>query len=261
MVPSDATTACWREDDGAYLVELDDPSGGALILLGSPVAVSNGMLANQSGTTQLVPLFVPPDGGRMLVVRGAGAPPPGELAPAGALPDRLVASIWLLIVAAGLYLLANVRRLGPVLTREPVVRVPAAELALGVADLLQRHGHVAHAAAHVRAGLRADLDRVMGTGGAAAGDVAALVVRTTGMDRGQVELAVADTEVGDEAQLIAVVEATNLVRAHLGLAGSSTSDTHDLDAPIGSVLDFDRAGTAAPPTDFDLSHHDQRPRR
>jgi len=228
VVPDDATTSCWEEDGTAYLVELADPSGGALIRLASPVGVSNGMLANRSGTTQLVALFVPPSGGRMLVVQGDGAPTPGDLAPEGALPDRLVWSMWLLVLAGGLYVLANVRRLGPVLTEEPVVRVPAAELALGVADLLQRHGHAEHAAAHVRAGLRADLDRVLGTSGADDADVVALVSRATGLDAEVVRRATAGNPVGDDGELIEVVDAANLVRANLGLSPHAVDSlTHD----------------------------------
>lgn len=209
---------CWVFEDGAYLVALADPSGGGLLVLSSPVAVSNAFIAGRSGTTALVPLFVPDDGGRVLVVRGNAVPIPNDTSEPGAVPSRLAGAITLLVMAGLLYVAANFRRLGPVLTEEPVVRVPAAELAVGVADLLQRHHHAKHAADHVRAGLRADLDRMLGTTGATDDAVATMVTRTSGLDEQTVHTAVAELPVADDVDLVAVVNAVHLVRDRLGLA-------------------------------------------
>lgn len=252
--PSGSTQVCWPDptgDGGAYLAVVPDPSGGQTLVLGSPVALTNAMLANRSGTTALVPLLAPDEGGRLVVVRGDGAPPPGDEAPAGAVPQRLLDAMGLLVVAGVLYLLANARRLGRVLTQEPQIRVPAAELALGVADLLQRHGHAQHAADHVRAGLRADLDRMLGTAQAGDDDVVALLARTTGLDAADVRPAVASTPVAGDDDLLVVVAAVHRVRDHLGLAPRPTStanvDTLSLaDASLQPAAQSERAPASNP---------------
>ncbi|MBY5164194.1 DUF4350 domain-containing protein [Salsipaludibacter albus] len=216
-VPDDATASCFTTDGLALVVAQADGT----IVLSDPALVTNASIQAQPGLGQFANLFVPDDpGGRVLVVEGDQPPPlsGGDAGLPGAPPAALVRGMWLVGLAALLYALGRARRHGRVLAEDPPVEVPASELAVGIAELLQRHGEVGSAAARLRADLRAAVGPRLGaagTGGPAPSDGADLVdpaVHATGLDRATVDLAIRDQPVTDTAGLLDVASAVRRVR-------------------------------------------------
>lgn len=242
-VPDTAAVACWEQDGLALVVQeagpvvadgpSDDPEtsttrSGTITVVADADVLVNGAIMAQPTLGQFANLFVPRDpDGRVVVLVGDQAPPAGTGVP-GAPPPSLVDGMWLAGMALALYALARARRHGRVLTEAPPVEVPASELAVGIAELLQRHGEVGSAAARLRAELRAQVGPRVGAGagggggaGAGAGEGAGAggaglvdpVVAATGLDRATVDVALRDQPVGDTESLLDVAAAGRRVRA------------------------------------------------
>ncbi len=288
----DPSAACW-ERDGAALVAtwdgaLDGPparvagSGGTTVVLGDADVVTNAAIIADPDLGQLAALFLPPDdAGRVVVVTGPQAPPvpgtqagvPGaDVASAdagvvGALPDRFRQGLWLVALAAVLYGLARARRHGRVLTEPPPVEVPASALAGSIAELLERHGEAADAAARVRDQLRVDLAPRLGTGvggswhGAGdtgdrdAEDLVPLAARASGLDPELVAVAMANRPVRGVDDLVAVVAAGRRLRAALQPGGEAPTRPHGAsdDRGGGRHGGHRREGDARDPDDHDRS--------
>lgn len=241
-VPDAATDACWRDDATAFVAVLpgqavvahrsgddgeDAPpetadagrngDAGEVVVLGDPLGLSNATIQLEPDMARLVGLLLPDDARGRVVVAVGDAPLPAPTRPVGALPDNLVAAMWIAGLATLLYALGRARRHGPVVSETPPVQVPASELAAGIAELLQRHGRVEHAAGRVRDALRTELASLLGGGD---DDPAVLVVVTTaatGLDHDVVAAAVGTTPVTTTDGLVATTRAATRVRRALNL--------------------------------------------
>lgn len=238
-VPPTATASCWERDGTALVVQevgpmvADGPADapdsdafplGTTTVLADVDVLTNAAIMARPVLAQFTNLFVPEDpAGRVVVVVG-DQPPPADAGVPGAPPADLVDGMWLVGIALALFALARARRHGRVLAEAPPVQVPASELAVGIAELLQRHGEVASAARRLRAELRAEVGARMGAGHADE-DGATLVdpvVQATGLDRATADLALRDQPVASTDDLLDVAAAVRRVRA--GVMGADPDD-------------------------------------
>ncbi len=210
---------CW-EDAGAALVGVWDglPGGGGgpgrTVVLGDPDVVTNAAIVSEPVLGQLATLFLPADTGRVVVLVGTEAPP-APIGAQGSIPDNLRRGMWLAALALALFAATRARRHGRVVAEPRPVEVPASALAGGIAELLERHGQAADAAARLRAELRAELGPRLGTGERDATVLVPLAERATGLDRDVVATALADGPVDGADGLVAVAAAGHAVRAAL----------------------------------------------
>jgi hypothetical protein len=214
-IPADAGTCFPVGEDAAWLVVRTE-GRGTVVALGAPDPFTNGQL-DRADNAVLAAALLGPAPGDQLVIVPRPAVGGGDTTLVDLVPPRIWRGLLLLLVAAALGALWRGRRLGlPVTDRLPPV-VPAAELARSVADLLQRAGSRDGAARQLRADARREVGARLGA--PAGTDPAALVellAGRTGLDHGAASLALLDSPVADDRELVELARAVRRARRAAG---------------------------------------------
>jgi len=203
--------ACWPAGPGAAVavaqVEVDPGSGTrtvtavadpAVLRNGDIVTAGNAALAlHLLGGTERVVWLVPDP---FDVSTGAGVSPDAGMLPGWTGPVALWALLCALVAAAW-----RARRLGPLVTEDLPVVVPAAEATRGRGRLYRRAGARGHAAAALRAACADHIAGRLGVPRTADGPtLSAAVVRTTGRDPQDVARLLYGPPPADDAALAAL---------------------------------------------------------
>ena len=217
-----ATRSCYGDGDEAFVVSTTRGSG-VVTALGGAGGFTNALL-DRADNAPLAAALLAPEAGTVVHVVTGGDPLPGEDGGAGGgdastselVGSRVLFAVLQLVVAFLVYALWRAIRLGkPVLEPQPV-QVEGSELVAAVGRLLQQNRSPQAAADLLRHDLRRLLEDRLGVPTDVAPDVAVdLVVDRTGLDPRTVSSAVEPTLVSDDAGLVDVAHAIDLVRAEV----------------------------------------------
>jgi hypothetical protein len=206
-----ATRACFPRNDGAWL--LVQPVGeGTVVRLGGASVLVNQELGEADNAILLASLLVPVEGTAVQVLQpplpGGGAAGLGDL-----IAPRVRLALWQLVVAFVLLALWRARRLGRPVAEPQPVQLPGAELVVAVGNLLQRAKGRGQAAGLLTDDLRRSLAGRLGLPPSAPADqVADAAAARTGIPRERVLGTLTQTTPRDEAELVALCQATDTVR-------------------------------------------------
>lgn len=202
--------ACFPTGQGNWL--LRRPLGaGELVALGGADAFTNARLDEADNALLLVRLTSGP-----VMVTTASPPGGGDATLVELVPDRVFVGLALLVLAFVLTAWAHGRRLQRPVEDHLPVRIPASELVLATADLLQRAGLRDSAAAALRSELRREAVVRLGIPeDAPDGVVAERVAVWTGADAAGVERLLAGPPPEDDAALLGLASQTRRLRARL----------------------------------------------
>ncbi|MEX2550223.1 MAG: DUF4350 domain-containing protein [Nitriliruptoraceae bacterium] len=215
VVPDDGTGCFPVGDEGSWLVST--PRGeGTLIALGSAEPFTNAALDAADNAVLAVSLLGPAPGESLVVIprdETATSEQPGLVS---LVHPGVWRSLALLVLAVLLAVVWRGRRDGLVVRESLPPVLPSAELVHSLAGLLQRSGDRGDAAARLRRGSRRRVARLLGAPPDADAEwLAGEVVRRTEADPDDVELALLERPVDDDAALVAVTAAARRLRLAL----------------------------------------------
>lgn len=209
----DATT-CFPLEEAAGMVTV--PVGrGEVVVLGMPAIAQNASLGEADNAVLLANLLVPRPG---TVVAVLAPPPPGtgERRLPDLVPDGARSALLQLAVAFAVFAWWRARRLGAPVTEPLPTAIPASELVVAVGHLLQRTGRRQAAAEHLRRGLRDELRRALGLPADITPErLAELVAGRSGVPVGRLRSVLVERPLHTDAELVALAQQTELVRAAL----------------------------------------------
>src|SRR6266508_1680031 len=202
---------CFPRGHGAWLVV--QPAGsGTVVRLGGASALVNQRINRTDNAVLIVGLLSPAPGPEVVVLR---PPPPGggSKGLSDLIAPRVKLTLVQLVVAFLLLALWRSRRLGRPVTEPTAVRIPGSELVVAVGNLLRRARHRGQAAALLAGDLRRTLTERLGLpAGTPPEQVAGTVAVRTGSDRDRVLAALQPPTPQDDAELVALAQATDTIR-------------------------------------------------
>lgn len=238
----EGAVACFPVSElGAWLVVV--PTGeGTIVALGSAQPFTNALLGEADNAVLAATLLGPEAGDRVQIVP-RGEVGGGDTAIIELIPDGIIRAVWLLLAAVIAAVLWRARRLGPpVAERLPPV-LPSAELARSVADLLQRAGDRAAAAARIREDVRREVRQALRLpAGTPSSRLVELVPERSGVEQDDARTVLLDAPVERDRDLTDLAAAASRVRVGLRRPAPTTSRAPDPAAAQG-------AGTTTDPTD------------
>jgi hypothetical protein len=207
--------ACFPVSElGAWLVAV--PTGdGTIVALGSAQPFTNALLDEADNAVLAATLLGPRPGDRLQIV-ARGQVGEGDTAILELVPDGVVRAAWLLLAAVVAAVLWRARRLGPpVAERLPPV-LPSAELARSVADLLQRAGDRAAAAARIREDARRQVRKALRLpAGTASSRLVELAPERSGVEQDDARTVLLDAPVERDRDLTDLAAAASRLRVGL----------------------------------------------
>lgn len=212
---SSGSESCFGADGRAFVVVTSEGSG-AIVAIGGPGPFVNRYLGDQDNAALAVSLLAPRPGTRVaMLVPGAGA-----VADRRSLTDALSPGVRLallqLFVAFGVYAWFRGRRLGQPIVEAQPVQIEGSELVSAVGALMQQTRDPTRAAALMRADLRRRLVARLGL----ASDVeprvmAEVAAARTGVDPERIRVAVEDSFVTSDAELLTLAQYIDSIRKEI----------------------------------------------
>ena len=213
---ADAETCVTRDFGYAYIVAT--PRGdGTVVAVGGPGMFVNVALAEGQNAPVVAALVAPQESTDLVVLE------PGPLAGSGAaaggrtlgdlVPTGVKRALVQLGIAFAVYALVRARRLGRPVSEPQPVAVAGSELVAAVGGLLDRARSPQHAAALLRGDLHRFLVDRLGLPADVTPDVLARVAaERTGLDEGQLAMALGTAPVADDAGLLALADTIDRIR-------------------------------------------------
>ncbi len=228
-VPDEALACFPVGEFGAWLVAV--PTGsGSIVALGSAQPFTNALL-DEADNAVLAAMLLGPEPGDRLRIVPRGEVGEGDTALTDLIPDGVIRAAWLLLLAVIATVLWRARRLGPpVAERLPPV-LPSAELARSVADLLQRAGDRAAAAARIREDVRHEARHALRLPAATPSTrLVELIAQRSGVDESDARSVLIDAPVERDRELTELAAAASRVRSGLRRPAPASSTDPGVDA-------------------------------
>lgn len=223
----ETAVACFPVSElGAWLVAV--PTGeGTIVALGSAQPFTNALLGEADNAVLAATLLGRQPGDRLQIVP-RGEVGEGDTAILDLVPEGVIRAAWLLLAAIVAAVLWRARRLGPpVAERLPPV-LPSAELARSVADLLQRAGDRAAAAARIRGDVRREVRHAFRLpAGTPTSRLVELVPERSGVEEDDARTVLLDAPLEHDRDLTDLAAAASRVRVGLRRPAPKTSTTTD----------------------------------
>jgi hypothetical protein len=179
-------TTCWPDGDGMAVLAAVETDGRSVVAVDDPSFLFNDTVTQEGNAALALHLLGGNDRLVWLVQDPADTSMSGDgpqLDTAGMLPPWADAAAWLALLVALVAAVWRARRLGPLVTEDLPVVVPAAETTRGRARLYRRSRARGHAAAALRASTAERIARRLGLARSATpATFVDAVVRATGQD-------------------------------------------------------------------------------